>query len=1175
MTPLRGKVLLPMTLFCLAMLLRDAPTLAAQSSLRILGIEPTVLFPKAEPLRQIAILNVDNSGTADVTATISCTIAGQQFTQDATFKPGETDEKLLIPDISSASELTIEIRNAAGAQAGTLAIWKQSWEPQRKWQVFIVKSSHEDLGYEGAIYQKEHDNANWIDIGKRLSDPNIPMGGNKFHYNIETLVGARNYISERGETAWRGLVDTEIKPGNMSVMGAPSGVHSHWMDYEELARMTYPARREMKDRYGLDIKTFMIVDNPSLSWSGAQALADAGFKYVARWGQGWRSGGHNDYAHTQLPAIFWWMAPDGQHRVLYTWRSHYFMPLWYGQGPTTEQQRDDVAALEVSKSLKKVEDGTELGPYPYDAVIYPQYYDHDIPHVDYGLLPFWNAHFAYPVIKMTSPTDFFEYMESKYGSEIPTRSGDLNNFSADYASIDPESQGWKRAAARALPFAEGAHAVAAFLDPRTQPITAEVSRDYTLLFDYDEHSWPTQPDAQDIHVFNGNYVKKQSARRVLADSTALLESGLESVSDHIPNPTQQRSIAVWNSLAHERDDLLKLDGRWGTLVDAATGEHVPTQITTDDKTIFVAHHVPAYGYKVYRETGAADSAPIVPHPGTEMENEFYRIRADHMTGNIVSILDEKLKRELVDTTSKYQFDQFIAVHKNARESLDGTETAAGNAKSVVIRDGPVFKEMVTTIEDEKTGAEIIQTVRLYSGLPRIDVQETVKHARMMLNTASAERYKDNIFYAFPLRVPDGQPRAEYPGGVVRPYYDQLPWGSQDYLSANRWIDISSKDFGVTIAPWNEQIFEFGEIRYNQFSNDYKPANSHVFGYAWSNRMTGLLDLDNKNPEFTVGYSIASHAGDWNSGAASHLGWSVASPLVAHVIRAGAQGPLDSKAESFLSINVPNVELTVLKESEQPGRGWIVRMAETSGMATDAELSSSLLPVHEASLCSIAEDDQSPLPVQDGKIHVKLLPFGTATVRLIAGTPPAAVSGVTATALSGEKVAVQWKGRPGTYYNVYRSDDPADPPTAYTLLARVESNNFDDDHLMPLGKYFYYVAAVSPMNMQGPPSASVNVTTMGTNQEPPPPVTGLTVIALTGDRRMVTWNKSSAADIREYALYRSEGNAFDAHGAKQISVQMPTGFSIETYIDRDIDPSKQYQYYVIPVDWAGNRQSLPD
>ena len=48
-------------------------------------------------------------------------------------------------------------------------------------------------------------------------------------------------------------------------------------------------------------------------------FADAGFKYLARWGQGARTGNHNNYATTKLPAIFWWLAPDGKSKILYAW----------------------------------------------------------------------------------------------------------------------------------------------------------------------------------------------------------------------------------------------------------------------------------------------------------------------------------------------------------------------------------------------------------------------------------------------------------------------------------------------------------------------------------------------------------------------------------------------------------------------------------------------------------------------------------------------------------------------------------------------------------------------------------------------------------------------------------------------------------------------------------------
>ena len=1147
--------------------------LAAQT-VRVVDIQPTALFPKSEPLRQIALLHIENNGGSTLDTTIVSVLADQKLTQHATLAPGCTEVQLLLPDIAAPSPLEVAIAMVDGAATHDLAHWTQTWQPQRKWTIFIVKSSHEDLGYEGTIYQKTHDNANWIDIGKRLSDPKMVMGGDRYHYNIETMVGARDYITERGETAWRNLVDTEIKTGNMSLLGAPSGVHSHWMDYEELARMTYPAQREMKDRYGLSFPTFMIVDNPSLSWSGAQVLADAGFRYVARWGQGWRSGGNNDYAHTQVPAIFWWVGPDGQHKVLFAWRSHYDMPLWYGQGNVTQPQIQNVASFEVSKSLKAIEGGDVLGPYPYDAVVFPQYYDHEIPHADHGLLTYWSAHFAYPIIRMADPTDFFQYIEQRFGSQIPTLRGDLNNFSADYATIDPESQGWKRAAARELPFAEGMQAIASYLDPSVQPTTARVARDYTWLFDYDEHSWPTQPNAQDIHVFNANYVKRETARRVVGDVDSMLQQELAAISSHIPVPDKARSVAVWNSLVHRGAGPVTLKGKWGAMIDAETGKPAATQSTSDGNTIFVATDVSAYGYKVYRESRSQPLTETKPSGSSDtIENEYYRVRVDKSTGNIVSITDKRINRELVDSQAPYQFNQLVFIHKNQRDSLTGTEQKASSAQSVRRLEGPVFQELEATIEDTNSGAEIVQIVRLYAGVPRIDLRDTVRHARAMFNTSSAERYKDNIFIAFPANVPGGQARAEYPGGTVRPYLDQLRWGSHDYLSANRWVDVSTNQFGVTIAPWNEQIFEFGEIRYNQFSIDYKPTKPYLFGYAWSNRMTGLLDLGNQHPEFTVGYSIGSHAGEWNSGAASDLGWTVATPLEAMELHPGGQG-LSAQAQSLLDVDAPNVDLTVLKQSEQPGRGWIVRLVETAGHATDTTLHSGLLPIDRAWDASIAEDDRAPLPVQEHRVHVHLLPYGMVTVRLMTGNTPDRVADLKASALTGEKTKLSWSPVVGRSYNIYRSDDPDDPPTANTLVARTTQAEFTDDHLMPMGTYYYRVAAVNSDNVQGSVSERVSVTTKEANVEPPPPVADVVTIALTGDRRMVAWQKSTATDVREYRIYRSEGKEFDAAHATLMNTQTPSGFSVETFIDQNYDTGKTYRYFVVPIDWAGNHQAFP-
>lgn len=381
MNQLRLPRLIKIVVMSLALLC--APLICAgQQKLQILKLEPTVLFPNAQPLHQLAFLDLLNLTGAPLHCRIKVQMTGAPPesgpVQD--IAAGYTRVRVPIPNIASPQELHLVILDDQDGKA--LASTSQAWVPERKWKVYIVKSSHQDLGYEDFLFKEQHEVAEFIDIAQRLSDPRQAMGGGQYHYTMESLYFQRSYMEDRSESQWRDLIEQHVKNGQMSLMGDPSGVHTHWMDYEELARLTYPARRETLDRFGLDLKTYMMVDNPSLSWAGAEVLADAGFRYVGRWGQGWRTGGNNDYEHTKLPAIFWWQAPDGVHKILFAWRSHYGLPFWYGQGAGGYGNLQDLASENVSTELKKLEDGSLLGPYPYDAVIYPSYVDHAIPNVD-------------------------------------------------------------------------------------------------------------------------------------------------------------------------------------------------------------------------------------------------------------------------------------------------------------------------------------------------------------------------------------------------------------------------------------------------------------------------------------------------------------------------------------------------------------------------------------------------------------------------------------------------------------------------------------------------------------------------------------------------------------------------------------------------------------------------
>jgi hypothetical protein len=1132
------------------------------SALRILDLEPTVLFPAGEPLRQVAQLKLFNAGVG-VKCEVEITMAGQASPATVAIEapPGASTHRVLIPDLSAAAALTLALRDEAKR---TLATHTRTWQPQRHWKVYIVKSSHEDLGYEDFIFGKQRDIADYIEMAWRLAKQG------RYRYTLESLLFQRNYIEERSEAAWREIVEKAIKPGRLPLMGEPSGVHSHWMDYEEIARMNYPGRREARDRFGLDLKTFMIVDNPSLSWAGCQAVADAGFRYVARWGQGWRTGGNNDYKTTKVPAIFWWRAPDGKNKVLFAWRSHYAQVFWYGMAHGGYGGLVELGAQNVDRQLKAIESGATLGPYPYDALVNPEYVDHDTPSFYGAALREFSKRYRYPELIYSGSEDFFEYVEGKYGAALPTLSGDLNNFSADYATIDPASMGAKRRAARLLPMAEGLSAVAATLDASFLPPARLIDRTFTRLMDYDEHSWPTLPPASDVQLFNAQWIKQHEGYRALAAAQRAFNTGFDALARHIPN-SAAAAVVVFNPIAHPRTDLASVKGSYEAFVDPETGRHLPAQALSDGTTIFLATDVPAYGYKIFRPAPRQAAQTSLAAARDMLSNRYYEIRFE-ANGAIRSIYDKELKREIVDPAAPNRFNQLVYVHTKGRESKELTRYSPNAPASMSGTTGAVRAEHVSKMDDATTGAAITQTVILYDNVKRIDIVNDLRHVRALYTDRYEERYCDNIYYAFPVKVAPFEARAEYPGGVVRPYDDQLRWGSHDYLCANRWVNVSNPEFGVTMAPWEAITVNFGDIRYNQFSTDYKPTLSHLYSYAYSNRMAGLLTLAPEDVNAKLGYSFTTHAGSWDKGGAAAFGWSVASPLETRVIGAAQSGGLPVGKASFARVSAPNVQLVTLKQSEQPGRGWVLRFVETEGRATEAVVDLPHFNIAGAAECDLVENDRAALASEPHKFRLKIGAYAFATIRVYSpDAAPAAVANTSAQALSDKSIRITWSGGAAAY-NVYRSDDPDAPPTAYSLVARTTKPEFTDDWLKIAWPYYYRVAAVTANNAQGPVSSRIDARTRAENTSPPAPVDELGVVRRAADRLIVYWRTSPEPDVARYNVYRAETREIDTRSAQPVAVISPARFFLQTYIDQGLRPGQKYYYKVVAEDWAGHKQT---
>ncbi len=102
------------------------------------------------------------------------------------------------------------------------------------------------------------------------------------------------------------------------------------------------------------------------------------------------------------------------------------------------------------------------------------------------------------------------------------------------------------------------------------------------------------------------------------------------------------------------------------------------------------------------------------------------------------------------------------------------------------------------------------------------------------------------------------------------------------------------------------------------------------------------------------------------------------------------------------------------------------------------------------------------------------------------TPPAAPTGLTATAVSSSQINLDWNNNSEgdlSHYHVYRSTTSGFTPGAGNFVADTSVSNYSDTGLSASTTYYYKVTAVDTSNNESDPSAQASATT---EAAPPPP-----------------------------------------------------------------------------------------
>ncbi|HVM50378.1 MAG TPA: glycosyl hydrolase-related protein, partial [Candidatus Acidoferrum sp.] len=831
--------------------------------------------------------------------------------------------------------------------------------PARKWRVYIVPTTHTDIGYtdlQDRVKVRHADNG-MLALGWLEQYPFFKWYSETY-WQLQALLDLHPDRTDG--------VFARMREKRMGVSGDYANMLTGLCSSEALNRVTLDSW-DLARRGGFEVNSVILDDVPSAICSLPMVLAHSGIKYFIE-------GVNKDRApHSVegLPVPFYWQGPDGS-RVLSHIAGGYAMA---GRFFNDVQQ--------ATQRLPEYLAQHDRPDYPYDAILINGAFSDNrdaqpwLPET----VRQWNAEYEYPKLILALPEDYFGYIEKNFSNNIPVLKTDFGGWWEDGAGSSAlETALGRRAEERAVT-AEMLHSLAAVLGGAAYPKTNfDAVWDNILL--YNEHTWGAagsinEPKSE--QTLKQWEVKGGFARQADSESRALLASGLAGLAAMTP----ASDLVVFNQLAWPRRKALVTTDSAGAVQDAETKRVLPCQPLSEGGSCFVADNLPSIGYRAYRQAALTRPAPNeVQICGNQMENEFYRIAFNPKTSGIQSIYDKEAKRELVDTNSEYALGELIyvtggegtyAIHSDlARLPAPKFEYHRQTGTGIQSTVGPVFGELAGTATAERF-PRITLRARLYHGLKQLDLiyeldkEETTR--------------KEAVYLAFPfaLDARKGGLWLEYPDAITEPLRDQHSSACRDWYSVQRWLAVSDGKATVELSPLDAPLFTIGGMTASTWPRRLTIERGHVFAYLMNNYWHTNYKAE-QGGRFVFRYSLTSRAGRFSKQDAVVKGWDMFCPPVAGR-GPGADKPLfSSPAKSLVKVGPVGLPLTAIKQAED-NRGFIFRLCDFSGKGGTARLTLPS-PAGDVFTCNLVETDARKLEDHGAKVAVPVKPFAPLTLRAL-------------------------------------------------------------------------------------------------------------------------------------------------------------------------------------------------
>jgi len=536
-----------------------------------------------------------------------------------------------------------------------------------------------------------------------------------------------------------------------------------------------------------------------------------------------------------------------------------------------------------------------------------------------GSLPKSDSKFK---VVLTSSDQMYKDITPEIRKKLPTYTGELLLIEHSAGSLTSESY-MKRANRKNELLAQTAEEAASFADwlgGAKYPLQ-KLNNAWELVLGSQFHDilpGTSTPKAYE-YAWNDEFIAANGFAGVLVNSLSTISKGLNTLG-------KGRAVTVFNPVAKEREDIASVEMEYpkapaGIKVFDQNGKEVLSQIVDQKenmvKIIFIAKSASA-GISVFdiRESDQkSQSGSALSVNGSSLENEYYKVTIA-TNGNISSIYDKKLKKELLSKPARLEFQEekpkdWPAWNMDWKDRQKPPFDFMDKEASIKITEqGPVR----VALEITRTGrnSKIFQVVSLAAGEAGKRVEVT--------NKVDWQSKEVSLKAAFPLAVANEKATYSLGVGTIQRSNNKE---NQFEVPSHQWFDLTDKSGsnGVTIledCKYGSDKPDDNTLRltllYTPFSHSFSSDFYHQNSQDW-----GIHDIR---------YGIYSHPGDWTKGQSPLQAMFFNKPLIV------AESPVHDgklgKEISLISINSPGVGVMAFKKAEQAEDYYIIRVNELFG-----------------------------------------------------------------------------------------------------------------------------------------------------------------------------------------------------------------------------------------------------